>query len=120
MSSLFIWFLLLLSGIVVSRLFPLIQKALLIRWLKKNGAWVIATVTGIQKQMRGEKSYVSERMWEMVPYYYITAQWKDSRTKCIYTFRTRVRGPLPRIYVPGHSVYVLIDPRNPKRYFVEL
>ncbi len=120
MFGLLNWILLMITGMVVYRIVHLIQRARLVRWLKTNGMVVIATVTNVQKQLRSEKSSLSEKIWDMVPYYAITAQWRHAKTKQVYTFKQTIRGPLPRTYVPGHSVAVLIDPNNPKHYHLEL
>ncbi len=112
--------LLCLSGIVIYRIIRLIQKARLMRSLKTNGVLVIAKVKDVHKQLRSEKGSWGERMWDLVPHYDVTAQWKDPKTQQLYTFKKTVHGHLPRRYVPGHSVYVLIDPNNPERYYMEL
>ncbi len=98
----------------------LIQRALFIRRLEIYGTRVIATVTSMQKQVRSEKSGWSDKIWDRVPYYDITAQWQDPKTQQVQVFRARVRGPLSRSYAPGHFVSVLIHPNDPKHHHIEL
>jgi hypothetical protein len=120
MVSLPIWVLLLVSGLVLYRLLRRFQRAHLVKWLKSHGQLVRATVTSVRKELHGEKGSFTERMWDLVPHYAISAQWIDPKTARVYRFEQTGRGRLPRSYAPGGSVSVLVDPSDPRRYSMAL
>jgi hypothetical protein len=120
MLGLPIWVLLVVSGLVLYRLLRRFQRARLVKWLKSHGQLVRATVTSVRKELHGEKGSFTERMWDLVPHYEITAQWVDPKTERVYRFQRTGRGRLARRYVPGGSVSVLIDPTDPRRYYIAL
>jgi hypothetical protein len=114
------WFLLLVSGLVLYRLVRLLRRARFLNWLKRNGKLVRATVTNVRKEMRGEKGSLTEKMWDLVPHYEISAQWVDPKTQQVSSFQRAGRGSLPKRYKPGHPVYVLVDPNDSRRYHMAL
>jgi hypothetical protein len=116
MGGLAYWVLLVVSGLVLYRLVRRFQRARLVKWLKSHGTRITATVTSVRKQLRGEKGSFTERMWDLVPHYEISAQWVDPKTEHVYHFEQAGRGWLPRRYAPGRSVSVLVDPTDPSRY----
>jgi hypothetical protein len=114
------WLLLFLSGLILYRLVRLFQRVQFLKWLKRNGKLVRATVTNVRKERRAEKGSFTERMWDLVPHYEITAQWVDPKTQHVYRFRRAGRDSLASKYVAGCSVLVLVDPKNPRRYYMAL
>jgi hypothetical protein len=74
MVSLAYSLLLVVSGLVLYRLVRRFQRARAVKWLKSNGKRITATVTSVRKQLRGEKGSFTDRMWDLVPHYEITAQ----------------------------------------------
>ena len=120
MVGLAYWLLLVVSGLVLYRLVRRFQRARVVKWLKSNGKRITATVTSVRKQLHGEKGSFTERMWDLVPHYEITAQWVDPKTEHVYHFERAGRGWLPRSYAPGRSVSVLVDPTDKRRYYMAL
>ena len=112
--------LLVVSGLVLYRLVRRFQRARVVKWLKSHGNLITATVISVGKELHGEKGSFTERMWDLVPHYEITAQWVDPKTGRVYRFQRTGRGQLPRRYAPGRSVSVLIDPTDPRRYYMAL
>jgi hypothetical protein len=84
-----------------------------IRWLPQHGRQVIAVVTSI-RQETGKTAWGFSR-----DNYYVTATWTNPRTGRTYTFWTWIMHSRPA-YTKGSLVPVLIDPRNPKRYVLDL
>lgn len=63
------------------------------------------------------------RIGEYIPtghHYIICAQWRHPQTRIVYKFYSDHLVELPKSYPPGSFVYVLIDPDNPRRYYMEL
>lgn len=120
MVGLAYWALLVVSGLVLYRLVRRFQRARLVKWLESHGNRITATVTGVRKQLRAEKGGFTQRMWDLVPHYEITAQWVDPKTGHVYHFERAGRGWLPRRYAPGRSVSVLVDPSDKRRYYMAL
>ena len=88
-----------------------------IRTLQKRGRRLIAIVTNIEQECeeRGNPEF------PRIDYaYYIEAEWTDPRTGNTYRFRSDRLASSPKEYPPGTFVYVLVDPRNPSRYVLEV
>ena len=88
-----------------------------IRTLQKRGRRLIAIVTNIEQECeeRGNPEF------PRIDYaYYIEAEWTDPRTGNTYRFRSDRLASSPKEYPPGTFVHVLVDPRNPSRYVLEV
>ena len=76
-------------------------------WLRRNGTHIIATV--IETRMFSLGSPPGR--------YYLKAVWTDPPTGETYVYRTMEMRSL-QIYKAGDSVEVVIDPLNPRRYYI--
>ena|SRR5690348_7029804 len=112
--------LLVVSGLVLYRLVRRFHRVRVVNWLKSHGNLVTATVTSVRKELHGEKGSFTQRMWDWMPHYEITAQWVDPKTEYVYRFQQAGRGSLPPRYAPGRSVSVLVDPTDKRRYYMAL
>ncbi|HZS76351.1 MAG TPA: DUF3592 domain-containing protein [Ktedonobacteraceae bacterium] len=83
------------------------------RWLTSHGKQISAVVTSIQHET-GKTAWGLSRN-----NYYLTARWTNPRTGQTYTFWTWIINSNPA-YRKGSLVPVLIDPRNPKRFALNL
>ena len=104
---------LLVLGVMSLMLSFVVYQIRQVRWLTHHGRQVIAMVTAI-KQETGKSAWGFAR-----DNYYITAAWTNPRTGQRYTFWTWIMNSrLP--YTKGSLVPVLIDPKNPKCYTLNL
>ncbi len=83
------------------------------KWLKSNGQAVEAIVqsVGINDQVKynGRSPYV------------ITSQWVHPSSNSAYIFKSDNTWINPEEYIkPGDKIKVIIDPNNPKKYFVDI
>ena len=76
-------------------------------WLRKNGTRIIATVTETRMFSLGSPP----------GRFYLKAVWTDPPTGETYVYRTMEMRSL-QAYRPGDPVEVLIDPLNPRRYYI--
>jgi hypothetical protein len=77
------------------------------KWLLEQGQEIEAKFTGVDEQThKGRTSY------------YIVCNWKDPYTQQEYEFKSDALPEYPIITL-GSAVRVLIDPANPKRYWVQ-
>src|SRR5436190_6948546 len=83
------------------------------RWLTSHGRQISAMVTSIQHET-GKTAWGISR-----DIYYLTAKWTNPRTGRTYTFWTWIMNSTPN-YTKGSLVPVLIDPKNPKRFALNL
>lgn len=83
------------------------------RWLGHHGRQVIAVVTAIRHET-GKSAWGFSR-----ENYYVTAAWTNPRTGRRYTFWTWIMNSRPT-FTPGSLIPVLIDPKNPKCYTLNL
>ena len=83
------------------------------RWLTSHGKQISAMVTSIRHET-GKTAWGVSR-----DNYYLTATWTNPRTGRTYTFWTWIMNSTPT-YAKGSLVPVLIDPRNPKRFALNL
>lgn len=82
-------------------------------WLCHHGRRIIATITSIKHETgKTRKGWPRDN-------YYITAQWTSPQTGQTYTFWTWMLKQRPS-YEPGNLVPVLINPRNPRQFVMEL
>src|SRR5712692_3895137 len=84
-----------------------------IRWLPYHGRQIIAKVTSIRHET-GKSAWGFSR-----DNYYLTATWTNPRTGRTYSFWTWIMNSKPT-YTKGSLVPVLIDPKNPKRFALNL
>ncbi len=83
------------------------------RWLTTHGRQISAMVTSI-RQETGKSAWGFSR-----DNYYLTATWTHPRTGRTYTYWTWIMNSKPA-YTNGSLVPVLIDPKNPKRFALNL
>jgi len=83
------------------------------RWLTFHGRQISAMVTSI-RQETGKTAWGFSR-----DHYYLTATWTNPRTGRTYTFWTWIMNSKPA-YAKGSLVPVLIDPKNPKCFALNL
>ena len=111
--------LLILGGIVVLLAIGgfVLRMASLIRTrnVRRYGKLITATVTKIDME------YVLFTRGGYTTSFFVHADWEDPETHVVYHFKSDAGGTyLPMNHPPGSSIDVLIDPRNPRRYEVQL
>ena len=85
------------------------------RDVRRHGKHIVATVTKIDME------YVRLTRRGFITSFFVHADWEDPETHMIYHFKSDVGGAfLPLNHPPGSSIDVLINPRNPRRYKVQL
>ncbi|HYB01422.1 MAG TPA: DUF3592 domain-containing protein [Ktedonobacteraceae bacterium] len=84
-----------------------------IRWLTSHGRQISAMVTSIRHET-GKTDWGMSR-----DNYYLTAKWTNPNTGRTYTFWTWIMNSTPT-YKKGSLVPVLIDPKNPNRFAMDL
>jgi len=83
------------------------------RWLTSHGRQISAVVTSIRHE-------TGKSVWGISrDDYYLTAKWTNPRTGRTYTFWTWVMNSTPP-YTKGSLIPVLIDPKNPNRFALNL
>lgn len=100
------------GGIGYGGLFYQYLKRRDIAWLQQNGQPVAAALTNVVLN-------TAVRLNGRCPFV-IQCQWLDPATQRVYVFES---GPIwydPTPYVQDRSLPVLIDPRNPRKYYVDL
>ena len=105
--------LLLASGTIALMIAFVAYQMYKIRWLQSHGRQITARVTSIRHET-GKTAWGFSRV-----NYYVTATWTNPRTGRTYTFWTWIMNSSPA-YRKGNLIPVLIDPRNPKRYDLNL
>ena len=80
-------------------------------WLKLNGRPVQADYTGAPLRTNYEVNGRSP--------YRISAQWKNPSTNQIHVFMSENLWFDPAPYIASKTLTVLIDPQNPKRYWID-
>jgi len=83
------------------------------RYLTSHGKQISAMVTSIRHET-GKTALGITR-----DNYYLTAKWTNPRTGRTYTFWTWIMNSTPA-YTKGSLVPVLINPKNPKRFALNL
>src|SRR5690242_3882563 len=83
-------------------------------YVRRHGKHVVATVTKIDAEyvitFRGHTTLFS-----------LFADWEDPETHTVYHFKSDTGSAnLAMNHPPGSTIDVLIDPRNPRRYEVQL
>lgn len=105
---------LLLAFVTVNLILSLVMyQVYKLKWLRSHGKQVIALVTSIRHETGKTASSFSRDNS------YVTATWADPRTGRTYTFWTWVMNSRPQFTI-GSLVPVLIDPKNPKYYTLDL
>ena len=105
--------LLLASGTMALIILLVVYQIYRIRELRFHGKQISALVTSIRHETGKTAEGFSRDN------YYITAKWTNPRTGQTYTFWTWTMNARPA-YTNGSLVPVLIDPKNPKRYTLDL
>jgi hypothetical protein len=86
-----------------------------VRDVRRHGKHIVATVTKIDME------YVRLTRRGFVTSFFVHAEWEDPETHKVYHFKSDAGGAyLPLNHPPGSTIDVLIDPRNPRRYEVQL
>jgi Protein of unknown function (DUF3592) len=104
------------AGIYLALLLVELRKVN-IRKLQEQGRRVIAIVTKVEQEQEERGNPEVPRIDYV---YYIEAEWTDPHTGNTYQFRSNRLTSSPKEYTPGTFVHVLIDPKNPARYALEL
>jgi len=96
------------GGVGIGGLYWLEKKRRLQNWLQQSGHEVQAKFTGIKE------TYNKGR------YYSVQCEWTDPYTNLLYTFESDSTSKDPTgLIAQGSTVRVLIDPNNPKRYWMD-
>ena len=88
-----------------------------VRTLQKRGRRLVAIVTNVEQE-REERGNPEVPRIDYA--YYIEAEWTDPRTGNTYRFRSDRLASSPKEYPPGTFIHVLVDPKRPTRYVLEL
>ncbi len=81
-------------------------------WLRTNGTPVQAALLEVGRNYSLKVNGVSP--------FVIRCQWQDPLSKKVFSFESDPVWYDPSDYVKGPTLTVLIDPRNPKHYFMDL
>lgn len=81
-------------------------------WLRLFGKQVTAKITGVEYDTSFKVN--GQSPWR------ITAQWHNPNTNEVHVFRSDHIWFNPSQYITGEEITVLIDPKNPKKYDVDL
>jgi hypothetical protein len=93
------------------------QRKANIRTLQERGRRLVAIVIAVEQECEERGNPEVPR----IDYaYYIEAEWTDPRTGNTYRFRSGRLASSPKEYPPGAFVHVLVDPKDPTRYVLEL
>jgi hypothetical protein len=85
------------------------------RNVRKYGKHIAATVTKIDME------YVLFTRGGYTTSFFVHADWEDPETHVVYHFKSDAGGAyLPINHPSGSSIDVQIDPRNPRRYEMQL
>jgi hypothetical protein len=101
--------LLLVAATIVLMMALVFYQVHKITWLRNHGRQVTAVVTSIRHET-GKTSWGFTR-----DNYFITAKWTNPRTGRTYSFWTWSINSCP-LFTKGSLIPVLIDPRHPQRY----
>jgi hypothetical protein len=104
---------LIVLGILVLISAFVVYQAYQFRNLTSHGKQISAMVTSIRHEAGKTAMGISRDN------YYLTATWTNPRTGRTYTFWTWIMNSTPA-YTKGSLVPVLIDPKNPKRFALNL
>jgi Protein of unknown function (DUF3592) len=108
--------LIVLAAVVLTILFVRRRKVN-VRTLQERGRRLIAIVTAVEQECEERGNPEVPR----IDYaYYIEAEWTDPRTGNTYRFRSERLASSPKEYPPGAFVNVLVDPKDPTHYVLEL
>jgi len=89
-----------------------IRRERLAEWLKSNGQAVRAYVSGVERRTNIEVNGKNP--------YRISSQWTDVMTSRVHVFQSQNVWFDPGPYMPASkTITVLIDPKNPKRYWMD-
>lgn len=103
---------LLLSVVALAVAF-IIYQIRQVGWLRHHGKRVVALVTSIHHEVgKTQAGFARDN-------YYLTATWTNPRTGRTHTFWTWIMNHAPE-YMQGSLVPVLIDPKDPEHYLMEL
>jgi hypothetical protein len=109
-SELFIW---LSIVIIIFFALPIIFMARKARWIERRGERIVAKVTSVQHDKKRASTGA------MNNFYTVTATWTNPSTGQTYTFWKYFFDEDPDKAI-STLVPVIIDPRNPKRYEIQI
>ena len=92
---------------------PLVYMARKARWIETRGERIVAKVTSVQHDKKKSSTGA------MHHFYTVTAVWTNPSTGLSYTFWKYFFDEDPNKTI-STLVPVIIDPRNPKRYEIQL
>ena len=104
---------LLALGTIALMILFVVYQIYKIRWLPEHGKQIIAVITSIRHE-------TGKSAWGFLrDNYCVTATWTNPRTGRTYTFWTWIMNARPA-FTKGSLIPVLIDPKNPKHYTLDL
>ena len=107
------FFILLALVITVAFALPIILMARKAQWIEKHGERIVAKVTSVQHDKKKSSTGA------MHHFYTVTAVWTNPSTGYSYTFWKYFFDEDPNKAI-STLVPVIIDPRNPKRYEIQV
>ncbi len=105
--------LLLVAGAMALMMALVVYQAHKVRCLREHGTLIAAMVTSVRHET-GKTGWGFTR-----DNYYVTATWTNPRMGRTYTFWTWAMNSYPTCS-KGNLVPVVIDPKNPKHYALEI
>ena len=110
----------LLIGLLVTS--AVIKRASDINWLVANGTRIYANIKNIERHQRSRtvNSGTSMSRSEWYTVYRVVAQWTDPASGITHTFHSDDLSTYPRHLSSQNSIAILIDPNNPKRYYMKI
>jgi len=96
------------GGVGFGGLYWLIKKRRLQKWLQQSGHEIQARLIQVKET------------YNKGTYYTLQCEWTDPYTNTLYTFESESMSKNPSdLVATGSNIRVLIDPNNPKRYWMD-
>jgi hypothetical protein len=93
-------------------LYPSWHRKQQFQWLKQHGQRVTAQITSVKENTHVRMNYRSPMV--------IYATWQDPGTSKTYTFHSTNLLFDPRPRLSGPTIDVILDPRDPSKYYMDL
>ena len=103
----------LVVAVIIFFVLPFILMVRKARWMEKRGERIVARVTSVQHDKKRASTGATRH------FYTVTATWTSPRTGQTYTFWKYFFDEDPDKSI-SELVPVIIDPRNPKRYEIQV
>lgn len=100
------------SALGLSFLIYAIKKIRMKKWLKSNGQAISAEVKSIG--LNTSVKINGQSPWQII------AQWQDASSDTVYIFKSEHIWFDPTDFIKDQTVKVLIDPKNPKHYYMDI